>query len=191
MPYSAKERTVSVSVFFREATKIVPLCVLPAQQQEWVWCNGVQHARVPLWRTLRSWWRIAALCLAGVTEAHRDQRERVWVVEQIRETPKPLPKMVPRGVIPGGARLVNLGAGRLSDDHDPTLRRELRHWAGPEGKMLDADPALSDVLLEALRNELAISPGAYHVPRPARVALRAPKCTNRESASSQRATVLR
>jgi len=56
--------------------------------------------------------------------------------------------MVPRRVIPGNPRLVHLGAGRLSDDYDSTLRRELDHRAGPEGKMLAADIAATDFLVK-------------------------------------------
>ena len=133
--------------------EVLRMCVLPAHKQKRVRRDGVQDLLVPLGRTLRPRWCIAALCLAGVAEAHWNQCKGVCVVEIFPGDTHPLAKMIARGVIPSDPRFVHLGTGRLSDDHNSALRRELNYRPRPEGKVLAANLALSDLLLErAQRN---------------------------------------
>src|SRR5262249_1295877 len=83
----------------------------------------------------------AALVAPGIAEAHRHDRDTALVVEALAVDAEPSAQHVAAAVVEGEAGRVHLGAGRLTDDHDPGRKAAAHDRPRPERQGIGADAA--------------------------------------------------
>lgn len=98
---------------------------------------------MPEWETFFSWGNIAGFCTAGITKAHRQDSDRLRIVEFVLAETQPFAQAFATGIIPGNSAGVSLGSGRLADDHNAGFRTSLHDRFGAEGKVSFAGPAVA------------------------------------------------
>ena len=117
-------------VFLEIFAEEIPLGIAAEKQRQPDLRQQFQDASVPMFGTFPSRRQIApARVLAGITEAHRHNRNPRFIIERFTIKLHPASEPVAAGIVPGDACFVHSGTRRLA--HDENLRRGAGAKRGP------------------------------------------------------------